>query len=321
MRNHVVTEPCLTPMKTPALPCTRDAPWCRALSHIKPGTLATICPVNLVKNDINLHTANQLIITDGSFFNKIEIKFCYPIKQDHSTTETEHPTNNQKHRHLGTGHVGMQKGAAHCAGGALVHEPLWMSLTRRVPLTGMRGWRRVVRCQAAAKRQLGCTSAAMTRKMREAFDMMSQFSLRRGLQIVPLQAAWQRWRRGLAGAAKAADALSPRQLRSALDEAKGAPISDEKFAAMTRAMPAPAAPAPSPPAQPLEVAAAPVAWLGEADAPAAAVASVGTGAAADAAPSGAAGVVRIVDVAPAAMSMASIPASAPAVCPSARARV
>ena len=79
MRNHVVTEPCLTPMKTPALPCTRDAPWCRALSHIKPGTLATICPVNLIKNHISLHKVNQLIIRDGSFFDKIEIKFCYPI--------------------------------------------------------------------------------------------------------------------------------------------------------------------------------------------------------------------------------------------------
>ena len=60
------------------------------------------------------------------------------------------------------------------------------------------------------------TSAAMTRKMREAFDMMSKCSLRRGLQIVPLQAAWRRWRRGLASAAKAADALRRRQLRSAL---------------------------------------------------------------------------------------------------------
>ena len=56
----------------------------------------------------------------------------------------------------------------------------------------------------------------MARKMREAFDMMSKGSLRRGLQIVPLQAAWQRWRCGLAGAAKAADALRQRQLRTAL---------------------------------------------------------------------------------------------------------
>ena len=79
-----------------------------------------------------------------------------------------------------------------------------------------RGWRKVARCQAAAKRQLGRTSAAMMRKMRVAFDMISKCSLRRGLQIVPPQAAWRRWQYGLARAAKAADALRQRQLRSAL---------------------------------------------------------------------------------------------------------
>ena len=79
-----------------------------------------------------------------------------------------------------------------------------------------RGWRKVARCQAAAKRQLGRTSAAMMRKMRVAFDMISKCSLRRGLQIVPPQAACRRWQYGLARAAKAADALRQRQLRSAL---------------------------------------------------------------------------------------------------------
>ena len=77
-------------------------------------------------------------------------------------------------------------------------------------------------CRASGARALSAdalsaqaqqTSAAMTRKMREAFNMMTKCSLRRELQIVPLQAAWRRWRRGLAGAA---DALRQRQLRSAL---------------------------------------------------------------------------------------------------------
>ena len=79
-----------------------------------------------------------------------------------------------------------------------------------------RGWRGVIRSQAAAKRKLGLRSAAMTRAMREAWRSMTTHSLRRGLSLVPLQAAWHRWRRGLAGAAKQAEAQRQRLLRTTL---------------------------------------------------------------------------------------------------------
>ena len=45
---------------------------------------------------------------------------------------------------------------------------------------------------------------------------MTTHSLRRGLSLVPLQAAWHRWRRGLAGAAKTAEAQRQRLLRATL---------------------------------------------------------------------------------------------------------
>ena len=87
-----------------------------------------------------------------------------------------------------------------------------------------RGWRGVIRSQAAIKRKLGLRSAAMTRAMRKAWRSMAEHSLRRGLSLVPLQAAWQCWQREVAGAAKSAEAQCRSSCAVRLPRGSGAPI-------------------------------------------------------------------------------------------------
>ena len=75
---------------------------------------------------------------------------------------------------------------------------------------------RVAGAMVGRRDALGLRSAAMTRAMRKAWRSMTTHSLRRGLSLVPLQAAWHRWRRGLAGAAQRAESQRQRQLRATL---------------------------------------------------------------------------------------------------------